>query len=217
MDWRLNIAIIYRFKFLLKLHSKSKSRTPSFLRCKVHLSSQLWHDLLWDHQPKANAIDVSLLGILDKTKQFEKLRFVLVFYPQTCVDHFDFEELVFLLSQNSNTNLDRPSHSKLKCIRLKIQNHLHNPVFVRQHDRTKASQIDFFCWNRYVFKSRTELDVPWLRAHSLNRNDFFNNFANVKGSNIDSEFSCLELGEVKEVRNNIGHQICWWFLNFHCL
>ena len=68
---------------------------------------------------------------------------------------------------------------------------------------------------QYVGVSSKEFNFSVININSLNAHDLFYCISDVELRNIFTEFTCLDLGIVKEILNHEAHEISRSFLNIH--
>lgn len=72
---------------ILEFESKRKARPNAFSRGERDASFEFFDDQFWDHQAKANTVDIHVSMVLNEAKELEQLILILSWDTDACISH----------------------------------------------------------------------------------------------------------------------------------
>ena len=177
------------------------------LALKWHGSWELCHNLLWNDETKPDSFGVHLLRVLHKSEKLEKLLLIFLGNTDSCVLHWDFNELFVQFVENDLNSYDNGSLlGELEGVRLEAKEHLHDSLLVRvdywavraEIPRLVLSNIDKLC---------IEVNCLLLCLLSLNAHYFVYTLPDVKALEILSELIGFDLGIIEEILHHETHNV----------
>lgn len=221
-EW-FSLDTLYLRNFLanvvvLKLESKREARTSSVLGSKWNMAIEQLNNLARDHETKTNSIHIHLKIVLDKAEELKKLVLISLRDPYSSVWDRNFQKLFIGLSRLNYLNRcsDLSRLCKFDCIRLEIDENLHDPILITAKVCTFSNYRGLLIvWNSYKLNSKVNILISSFLT--LHLHDFIYRFFDVENGKVFSKVARLDLGEVKHVLNYEFHKLSWIVLHLSAL